>query len=467
MPTKDFDVLIYVPLEKQSLSEKENNWINTFEKILKVGISQITKQTINLSKSYYSGDTSFQQKIPESFCGVVQLLVNHDFKDEYLINDNTKSDKIIQVLCKPEINISDQSVMVNLFDETLSKELDLTDNIGNLKNEIWLKFLDIAYIIRDHFIVERKDRNSKGKIFVAQTSSDQNVNRETIIRELEHIGYQVLPEINFPEDMMPFSDLVSSGMKECFLSIHLIGNNYAPLLRNIDISSIELQNDIFHEVAAELKAKNKIIKRLVWIDPHVKPKSEKQRLYIESFKRNIELLENTEIIQTPIEVFKNIIRNKAVEILESSSSIIDKKSDDTKEKSIYIISNNTSGDNYQSIKQHLHQHQYNILETTDKKSKIELIQEHYYNLVNCDAICIDYTMDNNQWLNSKLSDIVKSPGFGRKKNFLAKAVLINTDVSPTINLNISDLDVLADKKANISKKIESFIEKIEQDGNPA
>ncbi|MCB2196275.1 MAG: hypothetical protein KQH79_10455 [Bacteroidetes bacterium] len=459
MPDKDFDILIYVPLEEEKLSQKDLNWITTFEKILNVGIKQITKQKINLSKSFYQKEKDI--KAYDKYAGIIQLIVDNNFNSGFLINEQVDKERVIQVLCQPDISISDQYIIINLFDEYSSKGLDLTEDIGSLKNEIWLKFLDIAYEIRDNLIVDKQTNEFKGKIYVAETSSDQNSNRETIIRELEHIGYKVLPDANFPKDMMQFSDLVSANMKECFLSIHLIGNNYAPLLNNIEISSIELQNDIFHEVAAELKAENKIIRRLVWIHPDVKPKSEKQRLYIESFKRNIELLENTEIVQTPIEVFKNIIRTKAVDIIQSSEMSSIKEDKDQKEKTVYVISNEHNGSVYSSIKKELEKHKFKVLESTAKDSKIDLIQEHYYNLVHCDALLIDYSIHNNQWINSKLSDIMKSPGFGRKKDFLAKAVLINTDKIPDVNLNISDLMMLDDKKKSISEKINSFIEKID------
>lgn len=459
MPDKDFDILIYVPLEEEKLSQKDLNWISTFEKILKVGLKQISKQKINLSKSFYQ--TGIENKAFDKYGGIIQLIVDSNINSNFLINDKVDKDTVIQVLCQPNISIPDQYISINLFDEYSSKGLDLTEDIGNLKNEIWLKFLDIAYEIRDNLIVDKQTNEYKGKIYVAETSSDQNVNRETIIRELEHIGYKVLPDVNFPKDMMQFSDMVSASMKECFLSIHLIGNYYAPLLNNIDISSIELQNDLFHEIAAELKTENRIIKRLVWIHPDVKPKSEKQRLYIESFKRNIELLKNTEIIQTPIEVFKNIIRAKAVAILQASELSDNKKPEDQKEKKVYVISNDHSGLTYTNIKKELEKRELTVLESTATDSKIDLIQEHYYNLVHCDALLIDYSVDNNQWLNSKLSDIMKSPGFGRKKNFLAKAVLVNTDSNPDMILNISDLMLLDGKKAGISEQINSFIEKIQ------
>ncbi len=467
MSNKDFDILIYVPFKKGNLNENEINWLNAFQSILEIGLNQISKQKISISNFISSEFLTGKKEIAESAKVIIQLLLNNSYDPGNILSaDQLKNRKIIQVNCHPEIKseTSKEITITNLFDETTNKTIDLSEHIDELKNEIWLKFLDIVFEIKKAVsVAEKETTKSKGKIFVAESSTDQNINRETIIRELEHLGYEVLPKSNFPKDMNPFSELVHDNLKQSFLSVHLIGNYYAPLINNIDISSVELQNDLFHEVAAELKAENKVIKRLVWIPTDIKPKSEKQKLYIESFKRNIELLKNTEIVQTPIEVFKTIIENKAEEILDIKIQA-KAKSEGIKNKSVYVISNDLNSKIFSDIKQELLKQKLTVLEATQKANKIDLIQEHYFNLINCDALLIDYSVENLQWLNSKLSDILKSPGFGRKKNFLAKSVLINTGKSPAINLQIKDLDLINNDKKDISKRLNSFIEKINKNG---
>jgi len=460
MSEECFDILIYVPLKKEDLSENEMKWIDTFQWILSLGFKQITKHKITLSL-HFANELPKVKDLMQNKNSVVQILVSTKFQENSLIDDvAAKGSKVIQVICDPKIKdfLNDKGTVINLFDETKNKGINLVDEIHQLKNEIWLKFLDIAYEIRricDHSKVSEK---TKGKIYVAQTSTDQNHNRETIVRELEHLGFEVLPKATFPKNMLQFSDLVHSNLRQCFISVHLIGNYYAPLLESIDVSGIELQNDIFHEVAAELKRENKTIKRFVWIAPDFKPKSEKQKLYVESFKRNIELLKNTEIIQTPIEIFKNIVRTKIVDILSPKQQLT-ADSVKNKEKQVYLITNDQGNDNYNAIKSQLQKNKIQVLESTNKENKIDLIKEHYFNLINCDALFIDYSVDNNQWLNSKLSDVLKSPGFGRKKDFEVKTVLINTPVTPAIHLQISDLDLL-NGDGDISKRINFFIEKL-------
>ena len=74
MPNEDFDILIYIPFEEKDLNEKEINWINTFEKILNVGLKQITKQKISLSKSFINkGKISGNYYKTHSFYSLVQL----------------------------------------------------------------------------------------------------------------------------------------------------------------------------------------------------------------------------------------------------------------------------------------------------------------------------------------------------------------------------------------------------------
>lgn len=462
MRNENSDILIYVPFNKEKLNEKDLKWINAFQTILEIGLNQITKHKLSIS-NLISDKPISDSKNFESCKILIQLLLDDNYKLGAFANENQLvNTKIIQVNCNPEIKIefSNNILIVNLFDETKNKSIDLSENIDELKNDIWLKILDIAFNIKKELLViENETKKSKGKIFVAETSTDQNSNRETIIREIEHLGYEILPKENFPKEINTFSELIHNSIKQSFLSIHIIGNQYAPLLNNIDISSIELQNDIFFEVAAELNAENKEIKRLVWIPTDIKPKSEKQRLYIGSFKRNIELLKNTEIIQTPIEVFKSIIRNKADEILETKSQI-QTDVEENNSKSVYLITNDAESLTYIKTKEELSKRKLRTLEISQKSNKIDLIQEHYYNLVNCDAVLIDYSLENVQWLNSKLCDILKAPGFGRKKNFLAKSIILNTSNTPVIDFKINDLELIKDDKSDIAKRLNSFIEKI-------
>jgi hypothetical protein len=258
---------------------------------------------------------------------------------------------------------------------------------------------------------------------------------------------------------MEFSDQVQNYMEESILSVHLLGNQYAPLLKNIEISKVELQNDIFSEVISNNDAENAKLRRLVLIPPSLKARSEKQRNYIESFKRNIELHKNTEIIQTPLEDFKSIIQKRIDFELNDDGKIVE---DIVKGEFFYIIKDNSDNKKLDELKAGLKKQKIDFVETQTSRNKIELIKQHQKNLALCSGVIISYGSNNVQWLNSKLTDIIKSPGIGRKKPFLFKAIFTDQKIESKSFFNMKDIDIL---DSSDNKYLDIVLDKINNYGS--
>lgn len=466
MPTIKTDILIYLPYDQSQLSERSIQWLNSFRHIIEICFKQIVKKDFRVLQ-FFANNLQTLQK--DEFDGniVLQLFLSNEFNKNDLLSDhgvNIQPDEklMFNLICFPEFTIDDYQAnssdnQINFFDEALKKSFDLNSNINALKNEVWLKFLDISLKIRKYLEKGDKKKSIKnGIIYLAETSHDQDYNRDILKRELEHQAYTLLPDGKLSDDLIQSSEQVHESLAKSFLSIHIIGNNYAPLIKNVEISSVELQNDLFNEVLAE-NAND--IHRLVWIPVDIKPKSEKQKQYIENFKRNIELLKNTEIIQTPIEIFKNIVKKKAVELSKTKYKDKENQKVDSQKK-VYIINNGTDGNTLEVIRKKLKDNRIDVLETSTHEDKIEHIKTHYANLVQCDAILIAYSSKNVQWLNSKLSDVLKAPGFGKRNRFLVKNIFNFTIEKPLIYLKVLDLEVHNLQKDETEKKVKSFIEKI-------
>ena len=453
MSPKDFDVLFHVPYNTENITDDDIRWIDNFQSILKVSVGQILKQNIKITNPI--GKENSSSKELTEFDIVFQFIFNNDYVEDKCVQKSAKEKDqlLIQLISKPNIQLADISKSdhvksYDLFGNNIKGYHNL--DIKNLKSDIWLKILDITYEIKQHLLTINK--TSDQIIYIAETSNDQEGNRENLIREFTHLGYKVLPDEDLPNDMLDFSEKVSEQMQNAILSVHIIGNQYAPLIENIEVSKVEIQNDIFSEIAAS----NSLIKRYVWIPPNIKPKSEKQKQYIESFKRNIELLVNTEIIQTPLEVFKSILK-KNINVKD-----IDKKEkleEEVKTKSAYIMHTYDDLNKVNTIRKELKALDIDILNTNKENSKIDLIQEHKRNLVECDILIIFYSSENEQWLNSKLSDVIKSPGFGKNKDYNLKLLLLDTDIKPKSMLTLKDMEMLDIKDKDISGLISSLIEK--------
>mgnify|MGYP006284949035 CR=1 FL=1 len=468
MEKKQAHIGVYLPADTSRQEVLNANWQGRFKKMLEMNLYQLTGKKVAIEGLDSSTNKEDLAKKLENYTVILQLIPGDAIQESHLLH-NAVSDnsllqhKLYQVLTGPGVSIQEEMLsesagVFHFYDEGMGRSFDMEHYFTD-KN-IWLKMLDFSRKLRKKMLdsgLGKKDY--KASVYLALTTADQRPSRELIVRELEHLGYRVLPNRKIPTDLVEFSDAVYEALNSCFLSIHIMGNHYEPLSKNLDVSAIELQNDVFNEVEAERSGE---IFRLVWLPPDLRIRSEKQKKYIESFKRNIDLLRNTEIIQTPVENFKTLIGERAEKLLEQKKS--DKPIEESKEERVYFISNHRDSSPYDGLKEELRKKNLTILESPPGKQQ-NSVQEHYRMLVKADAVVIHYGEPNQQWLQSKLSDVLKSPGFGKKNKFKFKALCYETATAPDMRLRVPNLrtEQLTDK--NIKPFIASFIEKMQKNGD--
>ncbi|MCG8409895.1 MAG: hypothetical protein MI739_01255 [Bacteroidales bacterium] len=442
MPDKNLDVLFYVPSKQDSLDESLNQWVVNLIFILEISLSHSLRRHIKYELVFE------QDKISESNM-YVQFLINDDPNRNSLLHrkENINNSKIINIIKKRDlVQVANSIPSLKdycFFDYETDKYFDLSLHVNDILDDAWLNISDIAFEIKKVFLKgqDKIQKVTKNNIFFAETSFDQEQSRSYLIREFKRKGYSVVPERTLSNDVLEFSEQVQDLMEKSILSIHILGNHYAPQLDNLEVSKIELQNDIFSEIVET----NSAIQRLVFIPPDFKPKTDKQRNYIDSFMQNIELHKNTEIIQTPLEDFKAIIQKRLEAVIGNSDKDDEIKNENS---SIYIISDDSEAKELKTLKKLLNEQNIDVIEIQQNKNKIELINLHQRNLAYCDGVIISYSSKNEQWLKSKLRDIVKSPGVGRIKPFLLKAIFTKSADEIEKNLKMDDLMILNSKNVS-------------------
>lgn len=442
MANKDLDILLFVSSNSSEVDDKQILWLENFEYILKVCLKQVLKQEM-LVERIFADETLKEASV------YLQINLSSNFDNKSKLN----SEDLVSV---DGINIKEErkKKAVSFYNEKNESIDDLTSKISNISDVVWRKFSDLVYEIKK--IVYRKKKNQnhieKPTLFFAETSTDQEQNRLNLIREFRYRGYNTLPNENLSNDMMKFSDEVQACMDKAIISIHIIGNTYTPVLKNIDVSKVELQNDIFSEVNAST---NSNLNRLVLIPPRIKIKSKKQKNYIESFKRNIELHKDTEIIQSPLEDFKSIIQKRIDLIL--NPNLISTSLNKAKGKFVYLIKD-AEIENLDRFVDEIKKSGLEIVEIESEANKINMVKQHQFNLVNCEGVVVAFNSNNQQWLKSKLIDIIKSPGIGRTKPFNFKYLLTSKDLilNGLLEKNISKV-LLGDKQA-LKQALDKIIE---------
>jgi hypothetical protein len=245
---------------------------------------------------------------------------------------------------------------------------------------------------------------------------------------------------------------VRKDVAEANLSIHLIGNAYGEIPEGADRSIVDIQNKLAAEESLAKKARKEEFSRLIWIAPNLKNASDRQKAFIDLIRRDVEAQEGAEILQNPLEDFKNIMRE---ELLESQDSA----SDDFNGKSIYLVHDRVDHAEVKPFKEVIEKSGFKVLMPEFEGELLDLRKKHIDNLRNFDGAIIFKGKVNDQWVRMKVLDLLKAPGFGRNKPIKGKAIL--TDTKPTSTLESfrnQNMTLIAGDPRNSIESLKTFLE---------
>jgi len=326
---------------------------------------------------------------------------------------------------------------------------------GETYDKFWSTLVDLAYDIYNSLysltLNEKIDdpRKEKQFIYLAETTIDQKDNRDILRRELHHQGYGILPLAQLPDDGNKIPSVIQGYLKRSVLSIHMMGAYYGEYVKNSKYSLIDLQNQLTKSHIEKSEENNKLM-RIIWIPNDLKPADQRQSLYLKRLKRD-EAQEKTEIIEAPLEVFKSILNNKLEEINEPAKVTIKDKI------KIYIIYENNERDNINKLISEINEDKYIIKDNNTDKSKNNLVTKHIENLVEADAVVIYKGNSDIEWLNSKIRDLIKAPGYGKTNPFLSIGIISDQKPDENIMSFITRSEIILMNEIN-SSFLKSFLE---------
>ncbi|MCK4746430.1 MAG: DUF4062 domain-containing protein, partial [Bacteroidales bacterium] len=228
---------------------------------------------------------------------------------------------------------------IELFE--FHEESEQSHWIGEDSTVYWSRLLDLAAEVKMHtgHLTEQASEGKGNTIYLARTAADMGRNRNIVKRELLEHGFRVVPDTNIKIHQKDLKSHVQNLVDKSRLAIHLLGNTYGEALKNSGYSVAEIQFQYITEYLAAIENdpvhSAKELTRLIWIDPEFKPVDSKQEEFINKVKRNIENLHRTEIIQTPLELFKTLIINRLRNI--DAAATMSGSGERSNGKFIYII----------------------------------------------------------------------------------------------------------------------------------
>lgn len=464
--TFDIDVLIlYAENDDQSAGKNEPGWVSQFRKFLGLMLNQVLGEKANIMlKSGHDNMTAPTL----SNVGILVTILSKDFIQSGKCLDHVETfykgnegaagrrSRVFKVFKTPLTTQEQPPRLRELIgydmyqlDPDSGEIREYTDYFSTeAERQYWMKMVDLAYDIYDTLVAlkddsgkrEVKNMYKRKTIYLAETGHDLSVQRNIIKRELQRHGYVVLPNQTLPGSLADLERIVKKDLAESNLSIHLIGSAYGEIPTGSERSVVDVQNKLAAEKSVSARQNKEDFTRLIWISPNLSNASERQKNFIENIKRDVEAQEGTEILQTPLEDFKNIMREELVESEERKST------DDLSGRSVYLMHDRIDVQDVKPIKDVLEKSGFRVLMPEFEGELLEVRKKHIENLKNFDAAIIYKGKVNEQWVKMKALDLLKAPGFGRKKPIVGKAILtapgstMNPDAFTSQNLRVIEND---------------------------
>ncbi len=329
----DIDVLItFAEKDNETSKKSEQGWVTQFRKFLELMLFQVlgTKPTIVIKSEF---DTATAPAMDNA--SILVAVLTKDFVQSGRCLDlveqfykNTSSSQINRVFKVLKSPMTAQEQPPRLRDSIGYDMYQLDVETGQMKEysdffsqeaekQYWMKMVDLAYDIHESLVVLKAGDTKSGEIknlfkrktiYLAETGHDLSVQRNIIKRELQRHGFIVLPNHTLPARVEELEKEVRKDIDQCALSVHLIGSAYGEIPEGADRSIVDIQNKIASDVAVAKRQSKDEFSRLIWIAQNLKNASDRQKAFIDTIRRDTEAQEGAEILQNPLEDFKNIMR---------------------------------------------------------------------------------------------------------------------------------------------------------------
>jgi Domain of unknown function (DUF4062) len=490
----EYDVFIsYANSDNLPLKEGEKGWVSNFQKFLNTMLDQLLGLDVKFATSENKPEEAGKAAIFLSICSSHSVNAPNCTRelDAFLnsgLTDGVKSEPVSRVFKILKTPVAEEKLKLHdmisydffQVDPETGKAYEFTEFFNaDAEKNYWMRLVDLAYDIFKRLSEMRISRSyvslsyKKDSVYLAETTHDLLAERDIIKRELQRHGYRVLPDHNLPAAGTALEASIRQYIKECKLSIHLIGSSYGDYVKGTEKSLIDIENNIAAEQYRATVDYNKQSRdskefsRLIWLSANQKVTSEMHKAFIEQLRKDSV---GAEVLQISLEDLKAVIRNKlAMRVGEYVSGDLSFRTDAVNGSKglakIYLICDQSDVAASKPLIDYLRQKGFDVLTSGFEGDLMTLKHIHQENLVNCDASIIYCANANPEWLNVKMHDLMKAPGLGRTKPMIAKAIFTESEETlERVAFKINDAIIMSAATGFSAEKIEPFITKIENAG---
>ena len=292
---------------------------------------------------------------------------------------------------------------------------ELSEMFGpEAEREFWIRLDDLAYDMCRLLEVVHEDHalpfvlpESGTTVFLAETTSDLKSERDALKRALQQHGLRVLPSSALPLSEAEVAATVRDDLAACRLSIHLFGRTYGLVPEGAEASLPEIQS----ELAAERAAAGDF-SRLLWIPQGLPPTDERQQELLQRLRLDERMERGTDLLEGSLEDLRTLISQRLKEAPKPARS--DSATEMPGLSSVCFIYDQRD-ETVVAPWADLFFKEFEVLHPVFDGDEKDLREAHEESLRTCDGVVVFAGAGNDAWLRRKLTDIQKSPGYGRTK----------------------------------------------------
>ena len=254
---------------------------------------------------------------------------------------------------------------------------------------------------------------SRGFVYLGETSSDIEADRDQLRRSLVHRGYTVLPEAPLRLRSGPaVEQVVQRDLVQCRLSVYPVGAYYGPVLEGSgDRSITELQLE-----AALRDDRNGGLTRMVWVPRGIEINERRQQQLLLRIRTELPS-RGFEVIESPLSELETHVKDR----LEPPQIAVATDDGSDERPEIYLMCLPADRDAARALHDCLFAEGYEVrLPPTSDQG---YAASHTRRLESADAFLVFWGSADESWLDPVITDLKKAKGRKGKK-ILARAIYL-------------------------------------------
>lgn len=296
-------------------------------------------------------------------------------------------------------------------------------------------------------------------VFVSAVAQELSDYRQNLIKELEQAGCKVQEVAKVTGD----SEQLQEILEDCNIAIHLLSDEDT-MIDGIEkgIEEFQVQYSVQQYLSKKLVSDSgeNGFTIYAW---HPKPRAESifDEAHIPSHLKKIQQLEEVELLRTNFEEFKYYLLDK-VNSNEKPTDGDEFFIKGTNNINVLFLYDASDSDEAKEYIDYMKKRGFTVLTPMFDGDIMAARQLHNDHLKKFDVAIIFALKANNNWVNMKIMDILKSPGLGREKEIQGRAVFMPEEKAAVLQLSGRGFDFFPIDQFSLKEQVDEFLRRTNQ-----